>query len=255
MLDKDLAELYEIPTKQLNKAVKRNIDRFPPEFMFKLEKEEFLRFQSGTIKGRGKHRKYLPYVFTEQGVAMLSSVLRSKTAVKVSIQIMNSFVEMRKLLGQNYRFEKIERKLLVHDNKFEKIFDLIENKLPPEKGIFFDGQVFDAYNFVSDLIRNAEKSITLIDSYIDDSVLKIFCKRNKNVKVIIYTRLTKSLKLDLEKYNSQYGQIEIKDFRKSHDRFLIIDEDLYHFGASLKDLGKKWFAFSKMDNNLLNNLL
>jgi len=254
ILDRDLATLYEVETRNLNKAVKRNIERFPKEFMFQLTKyeSENLKFQFGTSNWGGIRK--LPYVFTEQGVAMLSGVLRSNIAIKVGIQIMNAFVAMRKFLLTNaqlfQRIDKTEQKLLEHDHKFEKVFNLIENKdIKPEKGIFFDGQIFDAYKFVSDLVRGAKESIILIDNYIDDSVLTIFSKQHKDIKVEILTKeISKQLKLDLKKYNSQYFPISIKEFKNSHDRFMIIDnKEVYHFGASLKDLGKKWFAFSKFD--------
>jgi len=264
IIDYDLAELYGVETKQLNRAVKRNIERFPKEFMFQLNDFEYksLRFQFGTLKtGRGKHRKYLPYVFTEQGVAMLSAVLNSETAVKVSVQIMGAFVAMRKFLLNNaqlfQRLDKTEQKLLEHDNKFEQVFNLIESKeIKPEKGIFFDGQIFDAHKFFSDIIRTANISIILIDNYIDDSVLTLFGKRKENVKVTIFTKeISKQLSMDLKKYNSQYPSIEVKEFKRSHDRFMIIDNrEVYHFGASLKDLGKKWFAFSKFDKEALTLL-
>ena len=269
MLDKDLAELYNVSVKALNQAVKRNIERFPFNFMFQLTRsdleilksqfatssEDSLRSQTVTLeKGRGVHRKYLPYVFTEQGVAMLSGVLKSDTAVRISIQIMTAFVAMRRFIASGVqvfqRLDNIEQKQIGYDKKFEQIFDAIESKdIKPEKGIFFDGQVFDAYKFASDLIRDAHNSIILIDNYIDDSVLTLFSKRNKNVLITIFTKeISKQLLLDLNKYNSQYPPIEVKEFKQSHDRFLIIDnKEVYHFGASLKDLGKKWFAFSKFD--------
>jgi hypothetical protein len=188
---------------------------------------------------------------------MLSAVLRSETAVKTSIQIINSFVKMRQFLTQNAdmfkRLELVEKRQITHeiktDEKFEKLFDALEDKtIKPKQGIFYDGQMFDAYSFVSDLIRSAETKIILIDNYVDDSVLTLFSK-NQDVEVTIYTKsISKQLNLDLKKYNSQYKQIEIKKFDSSHDRFLILDDkEVYHIGASLKDLGKKWFAFSKMD--------
>lgn len=274
MLDEDLAELYDVETKQINRAVKRNIERFPSNFVFQLNETEYeimwsqiatgsLRFQNGTLENkRGKHRKYLPYVFTEQGVAMLSGVLKSDTAVKVSISIMNMFVLMRRFISTNaqvfQRLDNVERKQLEFqiktDDNFEKVFTAIEDKsFQKKQGIFFNGQVFDAYKFVSDLIRSAKNSIILIDNYVDDSVLTLFTKRNKNVDVIIYTKeITKQLSLDLVKYNSQYPQITIKEFNDSHDRFLVIDnKEVYHIGASLKDLGKRWFAFSKFDKDAL----
>ena len=265
MIDRDLADMYKVETKVLNQAVKRNLNRFPELFRFQLndtEKKELvancdrfknLRSQSVTSRTHGG-RRYLPYAFTEQGVAMLSSVLRSDTAVKVSIQIMQAFVEMKKFISVNagvfQRLEKVEQKQIETDQKFEQIFKALEDKsIKPKQGIFYDGQVFDAYLFIADLIKSAKNSILLIDNYIDESVLQLFTKRKKNVEVNIYTKnFSKILKQDLEKHNSQYPVISIKKFTKAHDRFLVIDETtVYHFGASLKDLGKKWFAFSMMD--------
>ena len=266
MLDRDLSELYQVSAKRLNEQVKRNIERFPDRFMFQLTESEysdFLRSQNATLEtGKGKHRKYLPYVFTEQGVSMLASVLRSKIAISVSIQIIDAFVSMRKFLTNNAnifeRMDKLEIKQIEYqlktDESFEKVFKAIEDKnIKPNKGIFYNGQIFDAYKFVSDLIKSCKKSIILIDNFIDESVLVLFSKRNKNTDVIIYTNnISDKLKLDLKKFNSQYSSIEIKEFKNSHDRFLILDEkEVYHFGASLKDLGKKWFAFSKFNKEAI----
>ncbi len=273
MLDSDLAKFYGVETRRLNEQVKRNIERFPTEFMFRLTKNEFenlesqiaissyhsLRSQNATLeKGKGKHRKYLPYVFTEQGVAMLSAVLKSETAVKMSIQIMNAFVAMRRFLVENagvfQRLDKLELKQIETDKKVNQIFDAMQSKdIEPKQGIFFNGQIFDAHKFVSSLIRKAEKSIVIIDNYVDETVLALLTKRKNNVAVKIFTKeITKSLTLDIAKYNSQYPQVEVKEFKDAHDRFLIIDnKDVYHFGASLKDLGKKWFAFSKFDKEAI----
>ncbi len=255
MLDSDLASLYQVETKNLNKAVKRNIERFPTSFCFQLSKEEVenLRFQIGTSSLSYGGRRYLPYVFTEQGIAMLSAVLRSDVAIKVSIEIMNAFVDMRKILISNaslfQRLDKMELKQLESDKKFEAIFKALErDKLHSDKGIFYDGQIFDAYTFVSNIIRNAKTSIILIDNYIDDTVLTLLGKRTNKVTATIYTKsISNQLRLDLQRYNSQYPPIEIEVFSNAHDRFMIIDgTELYHVGASLKDLGKKWFAFSRM---------
>lgn len=276
MLDSDLAVLYGVETRRLNEQVKRNISRFPKEFMFQLTVEEYqnlmaqfaisnsssLRSQNAILEnGRGKHRKYLPYAFTEQGVAMLSAVLKSEPAVKMSIQIINAFVAMRRFLAENagifQRLDKLELRQIKTDKKVDQIFEAMQTKeLEPKQGIFFEGQIFDAYKFVSSLVRKAEKSILLIDNYIDESVLDLFTKKKKNVSVMILTNnIKKSLRLDEKKFNEQYPLIRIKEFRKAHDRFLIIDEkDIYHFGASLKDLGKRWFAFSKMDKSAFNLL-
>ncbi len=254
MIDRDLAELYDVPTKRLNEQVKRNLNRFPDSFRFQLadtEKNELVancdRFK------KLKHSTVNPYAFTEQGVAMLSAVLHSQTAVDVSIIIMEAFVEMRKFILNNatifQRLDKIEQKQIESDKRFELLFQALENNsIKPKQGIFYNGQVFDAYLFVSDLIKSAKKSIVLMDNYVDETVLTMFSK-NQKINVKIYTKnISKQLKLDLDKYNSQYKPIELKNFNKAHDRFLIIDnKEIYHFGASLKDLGKKWFAFSKFD--------
>ena len=256
MLDSDLASLYQVETKNLNKAVKRNIERFPASFCFQLtEKEvENLRFQFGTSSLNYGGRRYLPYAFTEQGVAMASAILRSDIAVRMSVQIMEAFVEMRRMLISNaslfHRLDNIELKQLEADQKFEEIFKALESdKLHSEKGIFYNGQVFDAYAFVSDIIRSAGSSIILLDNYVDDTVLTLLGKRNDNVTATILTKsISHQLRLDLQRYNSQYTVIDIEIFSDAHDRFLIIDNtQLYHIGASLKDLGKKWFAFSRMD--------
>ena len=276
MLDEDLAVLYGVETKNLNKAVNRNMDRFPEKFRFQLSESEYenlrsqfvtssldnsLRSQIVTLESqRGKHRKYLPYVFTEQGVSMLSAVLRSQTAIEVSIKIIDTFINMRKFLSQNAslftRIDSIEKRQISYeiknDTKVDAILNAIEEKGTPQKQhIFYDGQIFDAYLFVSDIIKSAKSSIKLIDNYIDESTLVLFTKRDAKVDMKIYTKtISKQLKLDLEKHNAQYPKIDIEIFDLSHDRFLIIDEkDIYHFGASLKDLGKKWFAVSKMDIN------
>jgi len=280
MLDRDLAEMYGVDTKVLNQAVKRNLDRFPEEFMFQLTQQEkdSLRCQIGTSseaealrsqivtlnKGRGKHRKYLPYAFTEQGVAMLSAVLRSDTAVKVSIHIMKAFVQMRRVLqinGQLYqRLDRIEFKQIASDQKIEQIFTALEKDIKPSQGIFFEGQLFDAYAFVSDLIKSAKKAIILIDNYVDETTLTLLSKRKKGVIASVYTKkISKQLLLDIQKHNSQYPEIVVFTQNNSHDRFLISDNDrVYHFGASLKDLGNKCFVFSRMDfvlNELLENIL
>ena len=287
MLDSDLAELYGVPAKRLNEQVKRNQDRFPLEFRFQLTEDEFanlrsqnatsslrsqsvtlngqegLRSQNATLEsGRGKHRKYLPYVFTEQGVAMLSAVLRSETAVAISIQIMQAFVVMRNFIQENaLLFKEINQiktdQVLLRvetDRKFEQVFTALEaGNEPPKQGVFFDGQIFDAYSFVSKLVRKAKPSIELIDNYVDDSVLTLLSKRKTGVSARIYSKgVSKPLQLDLEKHNAQYPPVEIVLFGDAHDRFLILDEkEVYHLGASLKDLGRKWFAFSKIEKDAL----
>ena len=262
LLDSHLAEMYAVETKALNRAVKRNAGRFPERFCFQLTATELddLRFQIGTSSETHGGRRYLPYVFTEQGVAMLSAVLHSDIAVKVSVRIIDAFVEMRRLLLNNahlfQKVEQIEVRQLKHiadsDERFNRIFNALESQGagPPSQGIFFDGQIFDAYAFVSSLIRQAKQSIILVDNYVDESVFLMLSKRRSSVAAAIYTRkIGKQLELDLQKHNAQYPAIEIKTIARCHDRFLILDrKDLYHLGASLKDLGKQCFAFSRMDS-------
>ncbi|RLL50702.1 ORF6N domain-containing protein [Mariprofundus sp. EBB-1] len=262
MMDSDLAELYGVENKRLNEQVKRNIERFPEQFRFQLTQEELenLKSQFATSSAHGG-RRTLPYVFTEQGVSMLSAVLRSDTAINVSIQIMDAFVGMRKFISNNavifQRLDSIEQKQHITDTKLDKVFEAIEAKdIKPEQGIFYNGEVFDAYVFAADLIKSAKKSIVLIDNYVDETTLTLLTKRNAGCTATIYTHtFGQKLQLDLEKHNEQYPAITIKTFKKSHDRFLIIDDnEVYHFGASLKDLGKKWFAFSKFDKGALEVL-
>ena len=272
MIDYHLADLFNVETKRLNEQVKRNAKRFPLSFMFQLTTLEWdnlqsqiatteisddLRSQIATTK-----RRSLPYVFTEQGVAMLSAVLNSDIAIDVSIQIMNTFVVMRQIFLEksliNLRFDKIELKQLETEQKFDQVFKALESKNNiPKQGVFFDGQVFDAYELASKIIRSAQKSIVLIDNYIDETTLTHLAKKDKAVKVQLLSKNSnKQLALDVKKANDQYGNFTLKIFAKSHDRFLIIDEiEVYHLGASLKDLGKKWFAFSKLDKNSVANIL
>ena len=255
MLDRDLAELYEVETKVFNQAVKRNENRFPSDFRFQLTNIE--KIEVVTNCDRFNNLKYStsnPYAFTEQGVSMLSAVLRSDISIDISLKVIRSFVNMRKSISSNalifQRLEELENKQFLNNEKFDQLFNALEDKsLKPKQGIFYDGQMYDAYVFISDLIRTSKHSIVLIDNYCDDSVLTLLSKRNTDVKCVIYTKnISKQLLQDLEKHNSQYPDIKIKQFNSSHDRFLIVDnKDVYHIGASLKDLGKKWFAFSKLD--------
>ena len=257
MIDRDLAKLYGVETRRLNEQVKRNSDRFPDDFMFQLSHKEFENWKSQNAMSNSDKMglRRAPYVFTEQGVSMLSSVLKSKTAVDISVKIIRTFIAMRKYLASNSlmfeRFERIEQRLSLHDDNFNKIFNAIKDKsLKPKQGIFYDGQTFDAYVFVADLTKSTKSSIILIDNFVDETVLLLLSKRASTCKATIYTKtISKQLQLDLKKHNEQYPNIEIKKFNASHDIFLIIDEkEIYHIGASLKDLGKKWFGFSKMDS-------
>lgn len=258
MLDSDLSKLYGVETRRLNEQVKRNIDRFPDDFMFQLSKDELddLKSQNATSSWGGVRK--LPYAFTEQGIAMLSSVLKSKTAVEVNIRIMRTFVYMRRFIATNaqlfQRLEAIEYNQLemkqhqdMADKRIDEVFKRLDANVLPKQGIFYDGQVFDAYRFVSDLIRKAKCSIVLIDNYLDDTDLTLLDKREQGVSATVYTqRISGQLQLDVDRHNVQYPLIEIKRFNKAHDRFLFIDDEVYHIGASIKDLGRKWFGFTLM---------
>lgn len=268
MLDRDLAELYGVETRRLNEQVKRNIERFPEDFMFQLTSNEFDNLKSQiAISSWGGVRK-LPYAFTEQGVAMLSGVLKSSTAVEANIRIMRAFVSMRHFMVNNaaifQRLEtiefnqlesnKVQAKILAHqevqDHRIDEIFRrLDEGMYKPKQGIFFDNQIYDAYSFVSELVKSAKQRIILMDNYVDETVLTLLDKRGENVSATIYTQqVSRQFRLDVNRHNSQYPPIEVYVFRRSHDRFLCIDDTVYHVGASIKDLGKKWFAFSKMED-------
>lgn len=258
MLDSDLSALYGVETRRLNEQVKRNIERFPDDFMFQLRKEELDNLMSQNATSSWGGTRKLPYAFTEQGIAMLSSVLKSQTAVEVNIRIMRAFITMRRFIATNaqlfQRLETIEYHQLemkqhqeVTDRRIDEVFKHLDADIPPMQGIFYDGQVFDAYHFVSDLIRKAKQSIVLIDNYVDDTVLTLLDKRSEGVSATIYTqRISSQFQLDVDRHNSQYPLIEIKRFNKAHDRFLLIDNEVYHIGASIKDLGKKWFGFTLM---------
>jgi len=272
MMDRDLAELYGVKAIRLREQVKRNIGRFPDDFMFQLtlNEVEFMVSQNA-IPSKQHLGGSLPYVFTEAGVSMLASILKSETAVNMSVQIIRAFVGMRKFIAGNaaifQRLDSIEQKQHITDTKLDKVFEAIEAKdIKPTQGIFFDGQVFDAYVFVADLIKSAKKSIVLIDNYkvnsegregalgyVDETTLTMLAKRKAGCTATIYTHtVSKKLQLDVQKHHEQYPTIEIKTYKQSHDRFLILDEHaVYHFGASLKDLGKKMFAFSKFEKDAL----
>lgn len=265
MLDRDLAMLYGVTTKRLNEQVKRNAARFPEHFRFQLTEEETAELVANCDRLRVlKHSSVNPYVFTEQGVAMLSTVLHSETAVNVSIQIMDAFVAMRRFIGSHaqilQRMEVMERNQLslnAHieayqaetDKRFEEIFRRLDNgSVKPAQGIFYDDQVFDAFKFVVEKVKEAHTSIVLFDNYIDANVLTILDNRNEGVTAKIYTkRIDPKLQLAIERHNSQFPIIDVEMFDRSHDRFLCIDETVYFIGASLKDLGKRWFAFAKME--------
>ena len=255
MLDSELAELYDVSTKRLNEQVKRNIERFPEKFRFQLTKQQKDEVVANCDHlDKLKFSSSLPYVFTEPGVTMLSSVLNSESAIQTSIQIMDAFVSMRKFIKNNamifQRLENIEQKQLIADTRLDQVLKAIEEKdAKPTQGLFFEGQIFDAYVFVAALIKKVKASIILIDNYIDETILTLLSKRQEGCDTLIYTKsISKKLQLDLDKYNAQYPHIGVKTIAKVHDRFLILDKkEIYHIGASLKDLGKKLFAFSKLN--------
>ena len=255
--------LYHYETKNINKAVKRNIDRFPEEFCFQLTENEFqtLRFQFGTSKQnleikdelRGG-RRYLPYVFTEQGIAMLAGVLKNDIAVKVSINIIKTFIEMRKFISLNgqvfERLTSMEYKLLEHDKKFDEVFNQLQLEDNIKQRIFFDGQIYDAYSLIIDIIKKANKKILIIDNYIDDSILKMLAKKKNNTEVVILTSYKSNIEtLDIKKFNKEYPILKVAKTNKFHDRFIVIDnKEMYHLGASIKDLGKKCFAINRIED-------
>lgn len=283
ILDRDLARLYGVETRVLNQAVQRNIERFPEDFMFQLTKDEYENMSSQfvttskdatnmssqfvTTSPQKRPKSAVPYAFTENGIAMLSGVLRSPMAIATNIHIMRAFNAMRHFIGSHaqvfQRLEVMERNQLAlnasqaelsaqvaeNNKRLNEVFRrLDDNSEKPEKGIFYDGQIFDAYSFINERIREAKKRIVLIDNYVDDSVLTMLDKRNKGVEAVVFTKnISRQLSLDFEKHNAQYSPIEVKQFDRAHDRFLCIDDTVYLIGASLKDLGKKWFGFVKLE--------
>jgi hypothetical protein len=292
MLDSDLAQLFNVETKVFNQAVKRNSERFPDNFMFQLTKIEYdslksqfvtsnydssrsqivilddvtLRSQIVTSNERGG-RRHLPYVFTEHGVAMISGILRSDIAVQISIKIISAFIDMRKFIAENIglysRLENIEYKQLSFkketDQKFEQIFNALQgDTVEMKQNIFFNGQIYDAYSFIVKLIQKAKKELIIIDGYVDNTVLDMLSKKAGGVAVTIITNPKTKLKIvDITKFNSQYPKLTVKHSTTIHDRFMMIDNnELYHIGASIKDLGKKCFAFSLIENKeILTNLI
>lgn len=268
ILDKDLAALYGVPTKRLNEQVRRNIERFPEDFMFQMSAEECSRSQIATMKnGRGKNIKYLPFAFTENGVAMLSSVLRSPTAIETNIRIMRAFVAMRRAMQSMHpllaRIQETERRQIVdqarNEERFEKIFDAMQDKRFPPQKIFFDGEFYDAFLWIKDMINKARTELIVIDPYFDISVLPLFVDKHPNVKLYVVhgPRGKKLSELDIAKFNAQYANtLTVKESDLFHDRFLIIDRKvLVHIGASLNYLGKKCFAASTFDPRSIPEML
>lgn len=262
MIDSDLAALYQVETKVFNQAVKRNVMRFPDSFCFQITDEEFKNLKSPIVTSNGRGgRRYLPYVFTEQGIAMLSAVLHSDIAIRVSIHIMTAFVEMRKFLVNNAvlfeRISDVELKQSEYqkktDERFEQVFDYIAGHEEVKKRIFFEGQIYDAFSLLVKLVGGAEKSIILIDNYVDVDTLNILAKKKRNVNVCVYTmRDTKLTAADVRNFNGHYPRLVVKHTGAFHDRFLIVDGDrAYHIGASLKDAGKKCFVISMMEDEVI----
>lgn len=256
MIDRDLAEIYGVETAQLKRQVNRNVERFPEDFMFQLTKEEYhsLRCQNGTLEsGKGQHSKYLPYAFTEQGVSQLSGILRSQRAIETNISIIRAFVAMRRYLSINagiyQRIERMEERQLLTDQKMEDILKRMDALSPTitSEQIFATGCIWDAWDYVSRLIRSAKTRIVIIDNFVDERVLTLLTKRITNVTATIHTRYNEQLLLDLQKHNDQYEQINLVQLpHKSHDRFLIIDEEVYLLGASIKDMGSSLCAITRL---------
>ena len=258
MIDSDVAKLFEYTTKDLNRNVKNNIERFPDYYCFQLTREEYdsLRCKIFTLNTnkRGQHRKYLPYVYTEYGITMLAGLLKSSVAVNISIKIVNAFIEMRKFLISNSqifeRLTSVEYKLLEHDKKFDEVFNQFQFEENIKQRIFFNGQIWDSYILIVNIIKKANKKITIIDNYIDESILKMLSKKKENVEVNILTSEKSNIQnLDIKKFNKEYPLLKVERTNKFHDRFIIIDEkEMYHIGASIKDLGKKCFGINKIED-------
>lgn len=267
MLDSDVANLYHYETKRINEAVKRNIERFPEDFCFKVTDKEYnnLKSQIATsntnivkiIQVRGGKQK-LPYVFTEKGIIMLSGLLKNEIAVDVSIKIIEAFIKMRNFINGNRNLlervisieNKVDKKFNDYDSKFDKVFNELQKNIEFKQKIFFEGQIYDAYNLVISILKKADNKILIIDNYVDDSILEMLSKKKKGVEVVILTSNNSNiLKLDVQKFNKEYPTLKIARTNKFHDRFIVIDDEkLYHCGASLKDLGKKCFAISKIED-------
>ncbi len=264
MLDSDVAMLYHYETKKINQAVKRNIERFPERFCFQLTEEELEIMWSQIVTtskledNKYRSKKYLPYVFTEQGIAMLSGILKNEIAVQVSIKIMDAFVEMRKFMNINKSlFEKVvsienkmDKKFIEQDKKFDIIFDQLQLEENIKQRIFFQGQIYDAYSLIVDIIKKASKKILIIDNYVDDSILNMLTKKKNDVEVVILTSNKSNIQnIDIQKFNKEYPLLKVAKTNKFHDRFIVIDnKEMYHLGASIKDLGKKCFGINKIED-------
>jgi hypothetical protein len=259
MLDNSISDCFQVPVKRINEQVKRNKARFPEEFCFQLTQNEWqlLKSQIATSNGTRGGKVKSPWAFTEHGVAMIATLLNSPQAAKLSIEIINLFIQARKTGFQfsalEQKYERLKQIQADQSQEIAKIWNQLENgNIQKSQGIFFNNQIFDAYIFSSDLIKSAKKSVVLIDNYLDETTLIQLSKRNARVACTVYTeKITEQLRLDFAKHNSQYPLIDLRTLKHVHDRFLIIDnKELYHLGASLKDLGKRWFAFSRIDGFL-----
>jgi hypothetical protein len=270
ILDSDVARLYDYDTKRINETVRRNKERFPESFCFRLTEEDYqilksqiadscklynsLRSQIATASNIKRNNRYLPYVFTEQRIAMLSGLLKNDIAIQVSINIMNAFVEMRNFISNNShifeRLTNVEYKLLEHDKKFDILFDELQRDKVFEQKIFYKGQIYDSFSLIIDILRYAENKIIIIDNYIDKSIIDILSFKNDNVDITVVTNYNNLNKIIIDRFNSQYPDLKIINSNVFHDRFIIIDEkEIYHLGASLKDLGNKCFAILKIEDD------
>lgn len=255
LIDQDIARIYGVTTKRLNQQAKRNIARFPESFRFELTKEEVGEVVANCDHLQSlKYRPTLPYAFTEQGIGQLSTVVHSKIAIERSIMIMNAFVAMRRFMVQNagilMRIAHLEKHQIETDQKMDMLLNRMDKQSPkllPEQ-IFATGCVWDAWTYVSDLVRSAKQRIVLIDNFVDDRVLSLLDKRADNVEATIHSRYYESFQTDLKKHNEQYREIKFTQLpQKSHDRFLMIDDDVYLLGASVKDIGVGMCAVTKME--------
>jgi phage regulator Rha-like protein len=258
MLDSDVANLFKYTTKNINKSVKNNAEKFPEYYCFQLTTKEYnfliTRRYNITKIGRSNNRKYLPYVFTEYGITMLAALLKSEVAVNISIKIVNIFMQMRKNFSENNqvfeRLTSLEYKLLEQEKKINNILGELKFEENIKQKIFFKGQIYDAYSIIIDIIKSANKKILIIDNYIDDNVLKMLSKKKKDVEVTILTSIKSNIeKLDIKKFNKEYPILKLEKTNKFHDRFIIVDnKEMYHLGASIKDLGKKCFGINKIED-------
>lgn len=267
MLDSDVAMLYHYETRMINQTVKRNIDRFPEDFCFQLSEQEYNSMRSHFVMAYGtenkkRNKNKLPYVFTEQGIAMLSGLLKNKIAIQVSINIMNAFVEMRKILNNNgqifERLTTLEYKQIENEKNIKQLFNMFQNEEEIKQKIFFKGQIWDSYSLIVDILKKAKKKILIIDNYIDDSILKMLSKKNKDVEVVLLTSTKSNIQnIDIQKFNKEYPTLKVAKTNKFHDRFIVIDnKELYHCGASIKDLGNKCFGINKIeDSEIIENFI